>query len=93
MKNFRLKHFAVMLLIGDGAMALVRPEHDAQAWKVGPRWWQAGMTGLRDRPLLTRLIGVAEIAAGVAWALEAERPVSRLLPVAIAGEVKDALIA
>jgi hypothetical protein len=32
------KHFAAMLLIGDGVMALICPEWDAEAWAVGPHW-------------------------------------------------------
>jgi len=68
----RWKHFAAMALIGDGVMALVHPQRDAAAWKAGPRVWQNLMQGLRERPVLTRAIGAAQIAAGIWWALYAE---------------------
>lgn len=71
----RWKHFAAMALIGDGVMAVVRPQHDARAWKRGPRPWQNLMEELHDRPALTRLIGIAQVAAGVWWALEQDKAV------------------
>lgn len=61
-----------MVLIGDGVMAVLHPKHDASAWKKGPRWWRGFMRELEDRPMLTRAIGAAQIAAGVAWALSQE---------------------
>jgi hypothetical protein len=68
----RWKHFTAMVLIGDGVMALVRPHHDASAWARGPRPWRKLMRELNRRPGLTRLIGVAQIAGGVYWALREE---------------------
>jgi hypothetical protein len=65
----RWKQFAAMALIGDGVMALLYPEMDAKTWQVGPRPWRRFMGDLHDRPVLTRLIGAAEIAGGVCWAL------------------------
>jgi len=69
----RWKHFAVMALIGDGVMAVVRPQHDALAWKRGPRIWRDLMERLHDRPELTRLIGIGQIAGGIWWALQQEK--------------------
>jgi len=69
----RWKHFAAMALIGDGVMAVVRPEVDAEAWKAGPRVWQQFMQKLRERPGLTRVIGAAQIVGGVWWALYQEK--------------------
>ena len=66
------KHFAAMLLIGDGVMALVSPQWDAEAWAVGPLWWKKSMGLLRDCPILTRLIASAQIAGGIWWALSQE---------------------
>jgi len=66
----RAKHFAAMVLIGDGVMALVHPERDAKAWKTGPKLWRGLMHGLSKRPALTRAIGVAQIVGGVWWALK-----------------------
>jgi hypothetical protein len=66
----RMKHFAAMVLIGDGVMAIVRPQHDARAWKKGPRIWCESMQWLAERPALTRAIGAAQIVGGVIWALK-----------------------
>ena len=65
----RVEHFAAMVLIGDGVMALVHPSKDAHAWKKGPRIWRELMQALADRPALTMAIGATQIAIGVAWAL------------------------
>ena len=62
-----------MALIGDGVLALVRPEHDALAWKGGPRPWRETMQFLHDRPVLTRAIGAVQIAGAVWWALQQEK--------------------
>jgi hypothetical protein len=66
----RAKHFAAMVLIGDGVMAVVHPEKDASAWKTGPKVWRDLMHGLSERPNLTRAIGVAQIVGGIWWALK-----------------------
>jgi hypothetical protein len=68
----RAKHFAAMVMIGDGVMALIDPERDAKAWKKGPKVWQGVMHELSKRPTLTRVIGVAQIAGGIWWALRQE---------------------
>src|SRR6185437_6491014 len=65
----RMKHFAAMVLIGDGVMALVQPRRDARAWKKGPKLWRGSMQWLAKRPALARAIGAAQIAGGVLWAL------------------------
>jgi hypothetical protein len=69
----RWKHFAAMALIGDGVMALIRPEHDAMAWKRGPAPWRRLMDDLHQRPALTRSIGAAQIVGGIWWALQQEK--------------------
>ncbi len=68
----RAKHFAAMVMIGDGMMALINPEVDAKAWKKGPKVWRDLMHGLSKRPTLTRVIGLAQIAGGIWWALKQE---------------------
>ena len=68
----RAKHFAAMVLIGDGVMALLHPVADANAWNRGPKPWRDLMHGLSKRPTLTRAIGAAQIAAGIYWALKQE---------------------
>lgn len=69
----RWKHFAAMALIGDGVMAVVHPQRDADAWEAGPKPWRRFMRKLRDRPGLTRAIGAAQIAGGIWWALYQEK--------------------
>lgn len=69
----RLKHFTAMVLIGDGIMALVRPEHDALAWNCGPGPWRQLMKGLQDRPQLTRAIGALQVAGAIWWAMQQEK--------------------
>ncbi len=69
----RWQHFSAMVLIGDGMMAVIHPEKDAMAWKRGPRPWQELMQKLHERPGLTRVIGVAQIAGGIWWALRQEK--------------------
>ena len=62
-----------MVLIGDGVMALVCPRSDAKAWQTGWQPWRKLMKSLGDHPNITRAIGIAQIAAGVAWALSEEK--------------------
>ena len=61
----RMKYFAAMMLIGDGVLALLRPQRDALIWNVGPESWKALMSYLSDHPQITRAIGAGEIAAGL----------------------------
>ena len=68
----RYKHFAAMILIGDGVMALLRPQQDALAWKKGPKLWRDLMHGLHQRPGITRLIGATQIVGGIYWAIQQE---------------------
>jgi uncharacterized protein YjeT (DUF2065 family) len=65
----RWRHFAAMVLIGDGVIAIVHPQLDAQAWKAGPKAWQRLMQKMHEHPALTRVVGVAQIAGGIWWAL------------------------
>jgi hypothetical protein len=68
----RAKHFAAMVMIGDGVMAMIDPERDAKAWKKGPKVWRDFMHSLSKRPNLTRAIGMAQVAGGIWWALKQE---------------------
>ena len=69
----RWRHFAAMALIGDGVMAMVRPERDATAWMVGPKAWKRLMRGMGRRPMLTRAVGAAQVVGGIWWALYQEK--------------------
>ena len=68
----RWKHFTAMALIGDGVMAVLRPQNDALAWKHGPTPWKRMMGHLQERPALTRTIGAIQIIGGIWWALRQE---------------------
>jgi len=75
----RAKHFLAMALIGDGIMALINPQRDAHAWRVGPKPWKDLMHKLHENPALTRAIGVAQIAAGVMWVMHEEKAEKKLI--------------
>jgi hypothetical protein len=62
-----------MALIGDGVMAVLRPDNDALAWKHGPEPWKRLMGELQERPILTRTIGALQIIGGICWALRQEQ--------------------
>ncbi len=68
----RAKHFAAMVMISDGVMAVIDPARDVSAWDHGPKVWRRLMGGLSKRPGLTRAIGVVQIAGGIYWALKQE---------------------
>ncbi len=69
----RFQHFAAMVLIGDGVMAIIHPAKDAEAWKQGPAPWRDLMHFLSSKPNLTRAIGATQILTGVLWALHQSR--------------------
>ncbi len=73
MSSRGLKHFTAMVLIGDGVLALVRPEHDARAWKAGPAPWRRLMGFMHDHPDLTRMMGAVQVVGAVWWALQQEQ--------------------
>jgi hypothetical protein len=68
-----LKHFAAMLLIGDGVMAAIRPKQDAAAWKHGPFLWRRSMKLLQRNPTATRVVAAAQIAGALWWVLHHDR--------------------
>ncbi len=69
----RFQHFTAMVLIGDGLLALVRPNSDARAWKLGPEPWRSLMEYMAERPQLTRLVGAAQILVGLWWVTQHEQ--------------------
>ncbi|HEY4381554.1 MAG TPA: hypothetical protein VGN01_14485 [Acidobacteriaceae bacterium] len=73
MPSKRWKHFAAMALIGDGVMAAIRPERDADAWEIGPQVWRGWMRRLQRNPALTRAMGAAQVLGGIWWAFYQEK--------------------
>ena len=67
MNNFKMKHIMAMLLIGDGVVALMRPEHEAAAWSQGPWLLRQAMRRVQRNPTTTRLVATAQIVTGVWW--------------------------
>ncbi len=68
----RLKHITSMVLVGDGLLALVNPEREALAWRMGPEPFRSLMGYMAKRPTLTRWVGAAQIGLGIWWALRDE---------------------
>jgi hypothetical protein len=74
----KLKHLTAAVLVGDGLLALVSPERDALAWRMGPEPFRTLMGLMAKRPSLTRVVGAAQIAVGIWWALREEPPARRV---------------
>lgn len=70
--EIRFRHIAAIVLIGDGLLALMTPERDALAWRMGPEPFRSLMSYMAKRPALTRWVGATQIAAGIWWALHEE---------------------
>ncbi|HEV3149403.1 MAG TPA: hypothetical protein VGY94_00530 [Acidobacteriaceae bacterium] len=68
----RLKHITSMVLVGDGLLALINPEREALAWRMGPEPFRSLMGYMAKRPTLTRWVGAAQIGLGIWWALRDE---------------------
>ena len=66
MKWTQLKYLGAMMLVGDGVLAMLRPQRDALTWNIGPEAWKALMRYLSDHPDALRAIGAAEVALGLA---------------------------
>jgi len=73
----RWKHLTAIVLIGDGLLALLTPERDALAWRMGPEPFRSLMSYMAKRPALTRWVGATQIAVGVWWALHEDPEASR----------------
>lgn len=61
----RLLEVGALLMIGEGAMALLFPERYLALWEIGPERFRALMEDLERRPGLTRAIGAAELGVGL----------------------------
>lgn len=69
----RVKEAAGILVIGDGVVALVAPSRHSQLWQFGPRGYQRFLQAFVDRPNMTRLTAVGQIAAGL-WLASRQWP-------------------
>jgi hypothetical protein len=68
----RWRHVTAIVLIGDGLLAVLSPERDALAWRMGPEPFRSLMGYMAKRPALTRWVGATQIAVGIWCALREE---------------------
>jgi hypothetical protein len=62
-----------ILMIGDGALALLQPRRHVQLWNAGPEPWRNLVSFFEERPVLTRATGAASIALGL-WLANSLKP-------------------
>ncbi len=68
----RMKHITAMVLVGDGLLAMMAPQREARAWRMGPEPFRTLLSFMAKRPELTRWVGAAEVAVGIWWVLREE---------------------
>ena len=68
----RWRHVTAIVLIGDGLLAVLSPERDALAWRMGPEPFRSLMGYMAKRPALTRWVGATQIAVGIWWMVREE---------------------
>ena len=68
----KVKDMIAILLIGDGIVALLRPQRHVLLWKDGPKFYQDLMEPFVKMPGLTRLLSFVEIMVGLWLASAAE---------------------
>jgi hypothetical protein len=61
----RLRALLAILLVGDGVFALIAPSRQSRLWKFGPGSWRRLMEYFAQRPGLTRLLTVGQVAFGL----------------------------
>ncbi len=71
MLNERIKEIAAIVMIGDGVLGVVSPRRHLKLWYRGPAAWQKLVSGCLRHTGLIRLMGVAEVAAGI-WLAQRE---------------------
>jgi len=80
--TMRLQDVLGMMLIGDGALGVLRPAQHCLVWRGGNRWWRDAIDWFADHPDVTRIFAVGEICAGL-WLgsrIHPEAPTRRLYP-------------
>ena len=69
----RMKEAFAILAIGDGAIELVSPREHSLLWEVGPESARQVARFFAENPNYMRLIGAAQIAFGLWFALRQYR--------------------
>lgn len=65
----RIKELVAIAVIGDGVVGLVAPRRHSLLWKVGPEGYQEVLRWFAERPVLVRVLAVAELGLGLMLAL------------------------
>jgi hypothetical protein len=69
----RLKEFAGMALVGDGAVGFLMPERHCRLWEIGPQPCRDMIDWFAKHPTVTRLLAAAEVGLGV-WLASHQTP-------------------
>jgi hypothetical protein len=69
----RMKETLAILTIGDGAIELVSPREHSLLWEVGPEGIRKLARFFAEKPNYMRLVGAAQIAFGLWFALRQYR--------------------
>jgi hypothetical protein len=61
----RIAEVLGIMMIGEGVVGALFPTRYSVFWSIGPKWMRKVATGLAQRPKTTRMICLAEVAAGL----------------------------
>jgi hypothetical protein len=62
--NRRIAESIGMLMIGEGALALARPQDHCRLWRGTNEWWSGVVGWFVEHPTVVRAFAALEIAAG-----------------------------
>lgn len=63
----RIAESIAVVTIGDGVVAALFPSRHAARWEIGPAPVRRAVSVFVERPGLMRVVGIAQVVAGVAW--------------------------
>ncbi|MFF0944183.1 hypothetical protein ACFYE2_08145 [Kocuria sp. CPCC 205300] len=63
----RIAESIAIMTIGDGVVAALFPSRHAARWQIGPVPVRRAVSVFVEHPGLMRAVGIAQVAAGVAW--------------------------
>jgi hypothetical protein len=69
----RIKEAIGIVIAGDGVIALAAPGPHSKLWQFGPEPYQRFMQAFIDRPQMTRLSAVGQVAFGL-WLASRQWP-------------------
>lgn len=69
MLSQRLKEVLAIMLVGDGLIAAIAPRRLSRLWQFGPRPYRNFMERFIQRPGMTRMLSMSQVAAGLWLAL------------------------